>query len=90
MNALGLTGVEAEFCNSCKTALSTLQSSEECLLTLLEAFFYDTLVDRTLLQDQGSHSLLAESIIGALYGTDRYSDVDNFMFCGVLFCVVVQ
>jgi hypothetical protein len=43
--ALGFTGVEGTFRGTCKSVLSLLRESSESLLTLLEAFIFDPLVD---------------------------------------------
>ena len=43
--ALGLTGVEGTFRSSCEHAMRVLRRNKETLLTLLEAFVYDPLVD---------------------------------------------
>jgi PI-3-kinase-related kinase SMG-1 len=45
--ALGLTGVEGTFRITCEHVLRVLRKSRETLLTLLEAFVYDPLVDWT-------------------------------------------
>jgi PI-3-kinase-related kinase SMG-1 len=45
--ALGLTGVEGTFRIACEHVLRVLRKSRETLLTLLEAFVYDPLVDWT-------------------------------------------
>ena len=45
--ALGPYGVEGPFRNSCEKALRVLRRNKEALLTLLEAFVYDPLVDWT-------------------------------------------
>ncbi|PAA57659.1 hypothetical protein BOX15_Mlig027692g1 [Macrostomum lignano] len=45
--ALGLTGVEGVFRLSAEKVLHTMRSDKEMLLTLLEAFVYDPLVDWT-------------------------------------------
>ncbi|XP_054706809.1 serine/threonine-protein kinase SMG1-like [Uloborus diversus] len=47
MTALGLTGVEGVFRISCEHVLKVLRRGRETLLTLLEAFVYDPLVDWT-------------------------------------------
>lgn len=44
-NALGFTKTEGVFRNTCKKVLSTLRNSSETLLTLLESFSFDPLVD---------------------------------------------
>ena len=45
--ALGFFGVEGPFRSSCEKALRVLRRNKEALLTLLEAFVYDPLVDWT-------------------------------------------
>ncbi|CAK8695398.1 unnamed protein product [Clavelina lepadiformis] len=60
LRALGLTGVEGIFRNSCEQVLSTLRKGRETLLTLLEAFVYDPLVDWTGTVEGG--------YAGAVYG----------------------
>nr|CAB3266393.1 serine/threonine-protein kinase SMG1 [Phallusia mammillata] len=60
LRALGLPGVEGVFRNSCEQVLSTLRKGRETLLTLLEAFVYDPLVDWTGAVEGG--------YAGAVYG----------------------
>jgi phosphatidylinositol kinase/protein kinase (PI-3 family) len=43
--ALGLTGVEGVFRIACENVLEVMRSNREMLMTLLEAFVYDPLVD---------------------------------------------
>ena len=43
--ALGPAGVDGAFTTSCDATLRVLRGSKETLLTLLEAFVYDPLVD---------------------------------------------
>jgi phosphatidylinositol kinase/protein kinase (PI-3 family) len=43
--ALGFTGVEGNFRKACEKAMRVLRNNKESLLTLLEAFVYDPLVD---------------------------------------------
>ncbi|CAN8008398.1 unnamed protein product, partial [Ixodes pacificus] len=43
--ALGVTGVEGQFRLACEQVLKVLRRGRETLLTLLEAFVYDPLVD---------------------------------------------
>ncbi|XP_062507559.1 serine/threonine-protein kinase SMG1-like isoform X2 [Corticium candelabrum] len=50
--AFGLTGVEGTFRLSCEQVLKTLRRGRETLLTLLEAFVYDPLVDWTTGNDE--------------------------------------
>ena len=47
VNVFGVTGVEGLFRLSCEKTLEILRSGKETLLTLLEAFIYDPLVDWT-------------------------------------------
>ena len=47
INIFGLTGVEGVFRLSCERTLEILRGGKETLLTLLEAFIYDPLVDWT-------------------------------------------
>ncbi|XP_035229827.1 serine/threonine-protein kinase SMG1-like, partial [Stegodyphus dumicola] len=58
--ALGLTGVEGVFRTSCEHVLKVLRRGRETLLTLLEAFVYDPLVDWTPGSEGG--------YTGAVYG----------------------
>jgi PI-3-kinase-related kinase SMG-1 len=46
-HALGLTGVDGVFRLSCEQVMETLRRGSETLLTLLEAFVYDPLLDWT-------------------------------------------
>ena len=47
VNVFGVTGVEGLFRMSCERTLEILRGGKETLLTLLEAFIYDPLVDWT-------------------------------------------
>ncbi len=60
VSIFGLMGVEGLFRNSCEAALEVLKKGRETLLTLLEAFVYDPLVDWTPGVDMG--------VAGAFYG----------------------
>ncbi|GFO31315.1 serine/threonine-protein kinase smg1, partial [Plakobranchus ocellatus] len=60
--ALGLTGVEGTFRVSSEHVIKTMRKGRESLLTLLEAFVYDPLVDWTTSGDGG--------FTGAFYGGD--------------------
>ncbi|XP_077868684.1 serine/threonine-protein kinase SMG1-like [Saccoglossus kowalevskii] len=51
--ALGVTGVEGVFRLSCEQVLKTMRKGRETLLTLLEAFVYDPLVDWTTGNEAG-------------------------------------
>ncbi|XP_066151447.1 serine/threonine-protein kinase SMG1 [Euwallacea fornicatus] len=46
--ALGITGVEGIFRLACENVLKTMRKGRETLLTLLEAFVYDPLIDWTV------------------------------------------
>ncbi|XP_043241225.1 serine/threonine-protein kinase SMG1-like [Amphibalanus amphitrite] len=61
--ALGVTGLEGPFRLGCEHVLATLRAGSETLLTLLEAFVYDPLVDWTPAHDAG--------FTGAVYGGRR-------------------
>ncbi|XP_030753715.1 serine/threonine-protein kinase SMG1 [Sitophilus oryzae] len=47
-DALGVTGVEGIFRLACENVLKTMRKGRETLLTLLEAFVYDPLIDWTV------------------------------------------
>ncbi|KAJ3272712.1 Serine/threonine-protein kinase smg1 [Terramyces sp. JEL0728] len=47
ITAFGPTGIEGSFRIACQEVLKTLRKNQEILLTLLEAFIYDPLVDWT-------------------------------------------
>ncbi|KAJ3256336.1 Serine/threonine-protein kinase smg1 [Boothiomyces macroporosus] len=47
VSAFGPTGIEGSFRIACQEVLKTLRKNQEILLTLLEAFIYDPLVDWT-------------------------------------------
>lgn len=47
VTAFGITGVDGTFRISCENALKVLRKGRETLLTLLEAFVYDPLIDWT-------------------------------------------
>ncbi|UYV62499.1 SMG1 [Cordylochernes scorpioides] len=59
--ALGLTGVEGIFRVSCETVLKVMRRGRETLLTLLEAFVYDPLVEWTTAGGETGFT-------GAIYG----------------------
>ncbi|CAH1794898.1 unnamed protein product [Owenia fusiformis] len=58
--ALGITGVEGTFRVACEHVIKTMRKGRETLLTLLEAFVYDPLVDWTTGNEAG--------YTGAFYG----------------------
>ncbi|XP_037938789.1 serine/threonine-protein kinase Smg1 [Teleopsis dalmanni] len=51
VEAMGLTGIEGAFRLGCEYVMKTLRKEKETLLTLLEAFVYDPLVDWTVGED---------------------------------------
>ncbi|KAG8199800.1 hypothetical protein JTE90_000893 [Oedothorax gibbosus] len=61
--ALGITGIEGVFRTSCEHVLKVLRRGRETLLTLLEAFVYDPLVEWTPGSEGG--------YTGAVYGGRR-------------------
>lgn len=52
--ALGITGIEGTFRLACEHVLKSLKKGRETLLTLLEAFVYDPLVDWAISEDGGT------------------------------------
>lgn len=60
VNVFGVSGVDGLFRQSCEHTLRVLRKGRETLLTLLEAFVYDPLVDWT--------PGLAGGLAGAMYG----------------------
>ncbi|XP_031628998.1 serine/threonine-protein kinase Smg1 [Contarinia nasturtii] len=65
--ALGVTGIEGTFRLACEHVLKTLKKGRETLLTLLEAFVYDPLVDWAV----------AEDTIGGAGGGDGTNDTPS-------------
>lgn len=61
--ALGVTATEGIFRSACEQVLRTMRRGRETLLTLLEAFIYDPLVDWTPDSESG--------YAGAVYGGDQ-------------------
>lgn len=58
--AMGATGVEGIFRSACEHTIKSMRLGKETLLTLLEAFVYDPLVDWTVGGETG--------LAGAFYG----------------------
>ncbi|XP_055626781.1 serine/threonine-protein kinase Smg1 [Toxorhynchites rutilus septentrionalis] len=52
--ALGITGIEGTFRLACEHVLKSLKKGRETLLTLLEAFVYDPLVDWAVSEEAGA------------------------------------
>ncbi|XP_077940467.1 serine/threonine-protein kinase SMG1 isoform X6 [Gasterosteus aculeatus] len=67
--ALGVTGVEGIFRLSCEQVVQMMRRGRETLLTLLEAFVYDPLVDWTAGGEVG--------FAGAVYGGGGGQQADN-------------
>ncbi|XP_070506242.1 serine/threonine-protein kinase Smg1 [Chironomus tepperi] len=57
--ALGLTGIEGSFRLCCEHVLKSLKRGRETLLTLLEAFVYDPLIDWAIGEDNNATGGLA-------------------------------
>lgn len=53
---------------SCEEVLRVLRGGRETLLTLLEAFVYDPLVDWAAIQDLGTASFLGPNVVLTVYG----------------------
>ncbi|VDM42302.1 unnamed protein product [Toxocara canis] len=75
VNALGPTQIEGTFRLSCEHVLTKLRAGKEVLLTILDAFVYDPLVDWA-----GAHDhLVSSATVGvattlAVYGTDARAE----------------
>ncbi|KAF0561158.1 Serine/threonine-protein kinase SMG1 [Gigaspora margarita] len=67
-NVLGVTGVEGVFRIACENVLRVLRENKEILITLLEAFVYDPLVDwhQNMSEDREKQILEIEENIGLL------------------------
>ncbi|KAL3998360.1 Phosphatidylinositol 3- and 4-kinase family protein [Acanthocheilonema viteae] len=81
VRALGPTDVEGTFRLSSENVLKKLRAGKEILLTILDAFVYDPLVDWAAAQDDlGSRSMIGIATIIAVYGVvDRHSDILHAM-----------
>uniref|UniRef100_A0A2S2R2K0 non-specific serine/threonine protein kinase n=1 Tax=Sipha flava TaxID=143950 RepID=A0A2S2R2K0_9HEMI len=67
--ALGVTGIEGKFRLTCEQVMKVLRKNKETLLTLLEAFVYDPLIDWTPGNETG--------YTGAVYGGGRTLLIEN-------------
>ncbi|XP_050541278.1 serine/threonine-protein kinase SMG1 [Daktulosphaira vitifoliae] len=67
--ALGVTGIEGKFRLTCEQVMKVLRKNKETLLTLLEAFVYDPLIDWTPENETG--------YTGAVYGGRRSLVTEN-------------
>ena len=65
VNVFGVTGVEGLFRLSCERTLEILRGGKETLLTLLEAFIYDPLVDWTPGVELGLAGAFGRQVPGA-------------------------
>ncbi|CAG9531984.1 unnamed protein product [Cercopithifilaria johnstoni] len=81
VRALGPTDVEGTFRLSSENVLGKLRAGKEILLTMLDAFVYDPLVDWAAAQDDlGSKSMIGIATIIAVYGIiDSHSDILHAM-----------
>uniref|UniRef100_A0A0R3RSZ9 non-specific serine/threonine protein kinase n=1 Tax=Elaeophora elaphi TaxID=1147741 RepID=A0A0R3RSZ9_9BILA len=81
VRALGPTDVEGTFRLSSENVLGKLRAGKEILLTMLDAFVYDPLVDWAAAQDDlGSRSMIGIATIIAVYGVvDSHSDILHSM-----------
>ncbi|PIO52505.1 hypothetical protein TELCIR_26188 [Teladorsagia circumcincta] len=71
LHALGPTQVEGVFRESCSQVLSTLREGREVLLTMLDAFVYDPLVDWAVSDHlTASSAAVGVAVTLAVYGTD--------------------
>jgi hypothetical protein len=66
VKAFGPTGVEGNYRSACEHTLRVLRSHREILLTLLEAFIYDPVVDWTKRNDSGKQIFNLNISIGSL------------------------
>nr|XP_027196397.1 serine/threonine-protein kinase SMG1-like [Dermatophagoides pteronyssinus] len=69
VNTFGVTGVDGTFRISCENVLKILRKGKETLLTLLEAFVYDPLIDWTPEHEEG--------FTGAIYGGAKIAQLAN-------------
>lgn len=67
INTFGITGIEGAFRISCENILKILRKGKETLLTLLDAFVYDPLIDWTPEHEEG--------YTGAIYGGARVAQL---------------
>uniref|UniRef100_A0A183H5M1 Non-specific serine/threonine protein kinase n=1 Tax=Onchocerca flexuosa TaxID=387005 RepID=A0A183H5M1_9BILA len=81
VRALGPTDIEGTFRLSSENVLEKLRSGKEILLTMLDAFVYDPLIDWAAAQDDlGSRSMIGVATIIAVYGiVDSHSDILHTM-----------
>ncbi|CAD5118686.1 DgyrCDS7369 [Dimorphilus gyrociliatus] len=86
-SALGVTGVEGLFRSSSEMVLRILRRGKETLLTLLEAFLYDPLIDWTVGHDTGYQGALyggTQKIHGATEARRRKHKTDRFVAVSML------
>ncbi|VDO99149.1 unnamed protein product [Soboliphyme baturini] len=70
-SALGVTGIEGEFRLSCEKVMEILRKGQEALLTLLETFVYDPLVDWTTTHETAVTNLIGYGVLFLLYDDSR-------------------
>ena len=74
--ALGLGGTDGAFTSSCEAVLRVLRASKETLLTLLEAFVYDPLVDWAAERTLDEQRRGAELTVGISLCASRVDELD--------------
>lgn len=86
VRALGPTDIEGTFRLSSENVLRKLRAGKEILLTMLDAFVYDPLVDWAAAQDDlGSKSMIGIATFIAVYGVvDGHSDILHAMTLSLL------
>ncbi|KAL1920620.1 uncharacterized protein VTP21DRAFT_997 [Calcarisporiella thermophila] len=75
--ALGVTGIEGNFRSACEHVLRTMRNNQEVLVTLLEAFVYDPLVDWSRNVDQVRESQLTELQVNIDLLSSRIAEMKN-------------
>jgi len=75
--ALGLGGTDGAFSACCESVLRVLRSSKETLLTLLEAFVYDPLVDWAAERSLDEQRKGAELHVGISLCASRFDELDG-------------
>ena len=73
--ALGVSGVEGTFSISCEGVMRVLRHSKETLLTLLEAFVYDPLVDWASAREREEERRGADLAVGLSLAASRVDEM---------------
>ena len=74
--ALGVGGTDGAFAACCESVMRVLRSSKETLLTLLEAFVYDPLVDWAAERTIDEQRKEAELSVGISLCASRFDEID--------------